>query len=313
MGLLSLAGSFFGPVGTAVGGVLDWLTGGSSSGQKQQSPLLGSADFAQQPLEGLSPGVRVPVPGVPTADDYRDLLLRIPPGVSSYESAMMPIPNYDPRYPSSIQYLADGRGGGGTPKSGVTSSPNTQVNPYANQAGGMASPAQPMDYTALANSVLGNAMRGNLDTTGWNLAENNLVAAANATGQQAKASLASNLGQRGMLNSGLAARGEADIAAKTAAAKASGLADLMAQESAQRQQMQMTAAQTAIDAALRQQQLANQARSLGISEAQLRQNEDAAIWGMVGNIAGAVGQLPGVSNWLSGPNSWLGSGQKAAT
>jgi hypothetical protein len=112
----------------------------------------------------------------------------------------------------------------------------------------------------------------------------------------------SSLAQRGLSNSGLQARGIAEIGGATAQAKAQGLSQIAAQQAqAQNQQIQW-AAQTAIDSSLRAQQLALQARSLGIQQEEIDAAAQRNLFGMLGGL----GQAIGGSDWMSGDNSWLG-------
>ena len=320
MGFFSLAGSFWGPLGTAAGGLVDWLTSGSSSSAKKPAP----SQIGFMPLQGLTQGEEQDPYQRPTtaqelptpmdADVYAkalipnasDTLLRLPEGMTLDEyrrQGMRPIPNYDTasvNVPTPLwgsNPLLDGRGGGGKTSTTPTT-PGTQINQYANQQGGM----NTAGLEGMANVVLGKAMSGQMNTTPYQVASQNLVQATNRTGQQTTQTLMSNLAQRGLANSGLQARGIAEIGANTAQAKAQGLAQISAQQAeAQNQQVQW-AAQTAIDASLRAQQLALQARSLGIQQDQIDQQAQSNLFNMLGGLGSAIGG----SDWMSGDNSWLG-------
>ena len=271
MGIFSLAGSFFGPIGTAAGGLVDWLTGGSSSSAKKPAPnAIGFMD-----LEGLPRREVEEAPSPLSAGEYGEVL-----------GGMW---GQNP--------LLDGRGGGGKTSTTPTT-PGTQINPYANQLGGMSTAG----LEGMANQVVGRAMQGQMNPTAYNVASQNLVQATNRTGQQTQQTLLSSLAQRGLANSGLLARGTAEVGAATAQAKAQGLAQISAQQAeAQNQQVQW-ASQTAIDASLRAQQLALQAKSLGITQQQIDQQAQSNLF----NVLGGLGSAIGGSDWMSGDNSGLG-------
>jgi hypothetical protein len=278
MGIFSLAGSFFPGIGTAVGGLLDWLTGGGGSSKPKAAPTaIGFMD-----LEGL-PNRELPAeqPNPMSAGEYGEVL----------SGMTQPLWGQNP--------LLDGRGGGGTGKTSTTpTTPGTNINQFANQQGGM----NTAGLEGMANVVLGKAMQGQMNNTPYQVASQNLVQATNRTGQQTTQTLMSNLAQRGLANSGLQARGIAEVGAATAQAKAQGLAQISAQQAqAQNQQVQW-AAQTAIDASLRAQQLALQARSLGIQQQQIDQQAQSNLFNMLGGLGNAIGG----NDWMSGDNSWLG-------
>ncbi len=281
MGIFGIAGSFFGPIGTAAGGLLDWLTGGSSA----KKPAPTSIGF--MPLEGL-PEEQKKEPS------WGENPMVTPMDAEAYAQVLNQNAYQRSPFLSSIM---DGRGGGGKTSTTPTT-PGTQINQYANQAGGM----NTAGLEGMANQVIGRAMQGQMNPTAYNVASQNLVQATNRTGQQTTQTLLSNLAQRGLANSGLLARGTAEVGAATAQAKAQGLAQIAGQQAqAQNQQVQW-AAQTAIDASLRAQQLALQARSLGIQQQEIDNMAQANLF----NMLGGLGQAVGGSDWMSGSNSWLG-------
>jgi hypothetical protein len=214
------------------------------------------------------------------------------------------MPNNVPTMPGDIGGFltganpADGRGGGGATNIPTTS---LQSNPATSQAGGSASPftyangqqlPSALNLNGNINTLLNNAMQGQLNTTPYQLAGNNLIQSDNAQGQQARQQLLGNLSQRGLANSGLQARGLAQVSGNTAQAESQGLAGIASAQAQAQTQMQQWGVQNAIQASLAANDAQMNARKLGLEQQQIDQSPwDSLLSGLGSLFEGGLGKL----------------------
>ena len=277
MGVYALAGSFFGGMGTAIGSVLDSLFGGKGS-----KPQTGAMQALMAPQQQQPAAAPIEEKERPLTMEERARLAEMY-GRAAQQRA-------------GVQALGPGLGGGGktAPLPTVLGSP---VNQAANAAGGQASTGinTNLKLDDLVQQTLGRALTGGtvLPERYYQQAAANLTKTLNAQAQQSRANLQSQLGQRGLMQSGLLARGVQGIESAKQEALASSLSQLQQSRLEAAMSERQWAVQAALQATAMRQQYELAARAAGLNEEQIRQANTAAMWESIAGLGVAAGSMWG--------------------
>jgi len=207
---------------------------------------------------------------------------------------------------AGVQALGPGLGGGGktAPLPTVLGSP---VNQAANAAGGQASTGTNtnLNLSDLANQYIGKALTGGtvLPESYYQQATANITKTLNAQAQQSRANLQSQLGQRGLMQSGLLARGVQGIESAKQSALASSLTQLQQSRLESAMAERQWAAQAAIQSTQERLRYELAARAQGVNEQQIRDANTAAMWASGADIAMWAGSQWGSKGGTTGVNS----------